>query len=71
MPFVHAHRQVGRDAQTVDGFQDQVGHAAGQVVPVRGRPADLRVVRVVEEQAGDDPDHGLVVEWMPGGHVGS
>ena len=60
-PVVHAQGDVGGDAQRVHGLQHEERHGAGQVAAIGRLPADLRIVRVVEEQAGDVPDHRFVV----------
>ena len=66
---VHAQRDVARYAQHVHRFQYQEGHVAGDVAAsVRRETCYLRIMRVVEEQAGDVPNH-LVVGDYAGLHV--
>jgi len=60
-PVVHANGQVGGNAQAVRGLQDEEGEGTGQVAAIGRGAADLGIVGVVHDQAGDVPDHGLVI----------
>ena len=68
---MEAHGDVAGDLQPVHGFEDEKRDAAGPVFAGdRVRAADLRVVGVVVEQAGDVPDDFLVVGDAAGCAVG-
>ena len=64
----HADRQVAARLQLRGGFEDDEAHAARLVASVRGRPAELVVVGVVEQQA-EAEELGLFVGEEAGGRV--
>ena len=60
--IAHAYADIGRDVETMCGFEGQIGHAIRCVAPGLVRPAELDVGRVAQQQAREVIDGLLIVE---------